>query len=370
MAKTPQSPIDDEDIVQLRDGVVGEYSGRPLTSVKRRSLALARLRALAFAMASDPDQSQASLVPEQFEDNELLAYLLDTIPDTDVRALERRFSSDPSVLSRLVDLYNALAPTSGLQNRKLVDHPALDVVRHTVVHLDVQGVGELLHFRPRELEHIGIPSRLRAQFSASMSDPKARSGGGFGLMRRSLRTADRLAEEVRSLLGQMWSTELPVDKEHRKHARLRDDRVAQLRVLRSLEDLRTVLTEMRDGLNDRNPVGKMAAARWQLQPSLEVAQSVDFSHMYGTPAYDVVTGPWRIQLRGSPYPDARLLIQLTRRSEAEARDLPDVTLVRPAQGFKVIALDKHGRGNCSLPRGRSWLLVQAEEIWQVQLFFQ
>jgi hypothetical protein len=389
MAKTPPH-LTDEDIIRLRDGDAETRKGRLLDGVERRKLALMRLRALAFATPRRP--AQATLLPDQINDDELLAYLLDTVTDADLPILESRLRSNSNALARLVDLYAALTSSPDTDNLKSVERASRDVVRHIVAYLDVRRSVDGLQFKPREPDDpdqgspgmfaLGssaaapryAPSASRSLAPAWLSDQDARIEIVIDQLLRNLRHGLRYSTQIKSTFSQH-------DDPKRLHKMEIETAATRLRrILVAHDALRRVGTRIQEGLRDLDDALKglpetSALGLWDIGEfhsdsavqKLSDYASASFNFDKWKDTYSTVVGPWRLRLEGSTLADAPLSVELERGNDAEHHDLPDVTLIQPEVGFSNVALDKDGRGTCPLPQGDCWLLIQADAVWQIAI---
>src|SRR5262245_57500090 len=126
MAKHPKDEMDEEEIIRRRDELSDPTSDHPPDAKLRRALADARLRALAFAL--DPDQSRAK---SSVEDTDLLAYLLDELPQEQRAKLEETLRGDQRAFGQLMTLRLAFSSPTDRRDRHRADDPARFVPRHT-----------------------------------------------------------------------------------------------------------------------------------------------------------------------------------------------------------------------------------------------
>ena len=108
MAKSPKNPLDEVEIIRRRDGVADTTPDGQLNGHVRRALADSRLRALAMAL----NVEQTSHDADGPDDAELLAYLLDMLPEQRRNELEIAFRGNARTFGRLMQLY---APPSTLK---------------------------------------------------------------------------------------------------------------------------------------------------------------------------------------------------------------------------------------------------------------
>lgn len=84
MAKKTKSPLNEVEIIRWRDGVIDATPLGSLDAHSRRALADSRLRALALALKVDRTSHRAN----DPDDAELLAYLLEMLPEQRRRKVE------------------------------------------------------------------------------------------------------------------------------------------------------------------------------------------------------------------------------------------------------------------------------------------
>ena len=110
----------------------------------RRALTDSRLRALALALGAD--QSGVSR-EEDLEDTELLAYLLDVLPQDRSLALDNVLRGDARVFGRLMTLRSAINTRIDPRDRHWADLSARKIPRHVTGSLEVRSVRQALQFR-------------------------------------------------------------------------------------------------------------------------------------------------------------------------------------------------------------------------------
>ena len=158
MAKKPRSGIDEEEIIKRRDGVAAAAPDQPLDIDTRRALADTRLRALAFTLGTKRD-SQARAA--EIGDADLLAYLLDMLPEDRRTALEEAFRGDAAAFGRLMTLRTALNSQADKRDRHRADDPSRKLPRHIVGQIDIRSAGEVLSSRMQVCrERLGEPERF------------------------------------------------------------------------------------------------------------------------------------------------------------------------------------------------------------------
>ncbi|MBO0757881.1 MAG: hypothetical protein J2P54_18705, partial [Bradyrhizobiaceae bacterium] len=127
--KKSQSGDDDEQIIRLRDDVASAVPGEPLHSNARRALADARLRALAFSLGAEQDTQNGA---DKADDAELLAYLLDTLPQDRRMSLEQTLRGDAKAFERLITLRAAFNSQMDMRDRDRADDRSRKIPRHAV----------------------------------------------------------------------------------------------------------------------------------------------------------------------------------------------------------------------------------------------
>jgi hypothetical protein len=144
MFKKPRGHMDDEQIIKRRDGVTVATSGEQLDPNARRALADARLRALAFALSAEqgPRDGEAKT-----DDADLLAYLLDVLPQDRRMQFEVALRGDAAAFARLITLRAAFNSQADKRDQDRADHPSRKIRRRTVGRLDIRSVDEELQFR-------------------------------------------------------------------------------------------------------------------------------------------------------------------------------------------------------------------------------
>lgn len=100
MAKNTKNSLDEVEIIRRRDGVVGATPLGPLDAHARRELTDSRLRALALSLSID----QTSHDADDPDDTELLAYLLEMLPEQRRREVEIAIRGNARAFGRLMTL--------------------------------------------------------------------------------------------------------------------------------------------------------------------------------------------------------------------------------------------------------------------------
>jgi hypothetical protein len=401
MAKKPHSGMNEEEIIRRRDGVTAAGSDEPLDSDAKRALADARLRALAFALS----EQRQSAVADQTDDAELLAYLLDTLPEQRRMVLEEALRGNARAFGRLMTLRATLSSQTDKRDRQRADDPAREIPRHDVGRVDIRPMGELLQFRDaaRPRASSGVPrtvlsgleeSSFRYRASRPMEfrrleRPRLQWGPKTEVMLRNLleRTRRDLAQGI-SLINE---TQSRLDRwrniSRRDETEMREDFVP---VHRDAENLRRQLTELlreleavANRINDE--LGDVAAATPDAfsPTALAASLSLDRPSDEKAPlqrwlstqerwadAFDLEAGPWAMHLTGTAVPTPRLVVSLRGDQVGMPSDEPFLTLVRPAEGFETVNLDSSGTGEIALPTGESVMLLQGDEVWEVRLSFR
>jgi hypothetical protein len=394
MAKKPEGDMDDEQIIRRRDGVPGA-SEVPLDSAARRALADARLRALAFALRSEQN-TRGGL--GDIDDADLLAYLLDSLPEERRAALEDAVRGDSRAFGRLMTLRAALGSQTDERDRQRADDLA-KIPRHTAALVDIRTTGKALQFKDarepqsplvrlsRELEELAPAFERRSAFLLVKRPGLEWEIGGTprNLLERARHDLDAgmsRVNEVRVLLERWW--EVNRREETGAHsARAPGDREA--------ENVRERLAGLVDGIGTfANRINEAENVHKRLAELLhELGMFADHINdelgdiasvaagMFPPPApetwseaFAVEAGPWAVHLAGTAVPTPQLAVNLHRNVAEEISAEPFVTLVQPAQGFETVNLDPSGNGKIALPRGDSVMLVQGDEVWEVRLSFR
>lgn len=406
MAKKPQSGMDEEEIIRRRDGIAGPASDDPLDADAKRALADARLRALAFALSSE--QSPRA-VTEEIDDTELLAYLLDALPEQRRIALEETLRGNPRAFGWLMTLRNAFSSQTDKRDRKRADHPARRIPRHTAGRIDIRRMGEILQFRDATRPR---PSFDVAQFaSAALAfEPRAyrasrplafrqmkrprlewdeKMKGMFRSVleraRRDLDAATSIVNDIQSLLEGWWNINRREDSEARERDVPGDYEAEDLqeRLAELLRDLEIAASQIKDELGDVASLtaGMFPTAQIAASPSLDAlvekrgvvalhARSVPSDREMWADFFDLEAGPWGLHLVGIAFPKPQLVVSVRANQMGAPSVEPFLTLVRPTEGFEMVNLDSSGNGKIALPVGESVMLLQADEIWKVHLSFR
>jgi hypothetical protein len=412
MAKKPQDGMDEEEIIRRRDGVGGAASDEPLDAGARRALADARLRALAFALGSEQSPRPGA------DDTELLAYLLDTLPEQRRLTLEGALRGDARMFGRLVTLRGAFNSQTDKRDRQRADDPARKIPRRTVGHVDVRSMGQILQFRnaqaPRRSFHSGpLPSRaletserpvVRALQPSlgfrRLKRPRFEWGEKSESMlrnlleraRRDLDAGRSLVNEAQSSLERWWDINRREESETREGGAPADREAETVheRLTEVLRELEMVANRINDELGDiASTTSDMfpAAGMLPAAPSTIFALSdalfpkEDLTEVQQDPRslgdretwedmFDLEAGAWALHLTGTALPTPQLAVSLRGNHEQMRSTTPFLTLVQPAEGFETVNLDSSGSGKIALPAGESVMLLQGDEVWEVRLSFR
>jgi hypothetical protein len=399
MAKKPQDSMDEEEIIRRRDGVAGPVSDEPFDADAKRALADARLRALAFALGTEHGVRARA---DETDDSELLAYLLDTLPEQRRMALEQALRGNPAAFGRLMTLRAAFSSGTDSRDQQRAYDPARKISRHTAGWIDIRRNGEILEFfkdatqpQPSFDAPLASPAlafelrAYRASRPPASKDPRLewlKLRNSFEWARPDFDAGIRLINESQSLLERWWDiidreeaeareSGAPVD--HREAEELRE-RLSEL-----LRELKTIANRINDELSDV----ASATAGTLFPPSQITALSVDAllaeedlveaqyervpsgDREMWTDVFDVEAGPWALHLTGTAVPTPQLAVSVRGNQVAEPSVEPFLTLVRPAEGFEIVHLDSHRNGKIALPHGDSVMLVQGDEVWEVHFSF-
>jgi hypothetical protein len=386
MAKKPGTGMDEEEIIRRRDGVAGAPPDKPLDGEAKRALADARLRALAFALGSE--QSQSALT-DQTDDTELLAYLLDTLPEHRRMALEEALRGNARAFGRLMTLRAALNSQTDRRDRQRADDPARKIRRRTAGRVDIRRAGEILQFRdaarPRSsLERPAAPPHaVLAEFRPMPRSTLEWVEDTEGMLRNLLERARRDLHAGMSLVNEALSSlQIWLDVRRRAESKTRGSGAPADREAESLrERLKALLRELEIVANR---IGDVTSATDDMSPRAQIAATIREDELYTalaerrlptdqerwTDGFDLEAGPWAIHLTGNAVPTPRLVVSLRGDQMGMPSDDPFLTLVRPAEGFETVNLDSSGIGEIALPTGDSVMLLQADEVWEVRLSFR
>src|SRR5262245_16829220 len=162
MAKNPTNQLDEAEIIKRRDDVGGNLP-EPLDLTARRSLADARLRAFAFALGTE---RRANDGPGELEDTELVAYLLDALPEDRRQVMEETLRGDARAFGRLMELRSAFGSQPDERDRGRADDLARGMPRHTLGQIEIRNVRGTLQFQFREaLESLPTLQSLMSEWS-------------------------------------------------------------------------------------------------------------------------------------------------------------------------------------------------------------
>jgi len=416
MAKNTKNQLNEVEIVRRRDGVVD--TTEPLDAPARRALADARLRALALTLNVN-EISQGGDYPG---DTELLAYLLDTLPEQRRHEVELAARRNARAFGRLVALRTAFNTHIDKRDRRRAEHPARNVVRRTAQEVEVRKLGGELLFRdapaPVEpMQRMALRTPARA-FSQKWRDsvlnntdvpPEKRRPAQMrldpktGLMLRNylqraslpLTMGRHLIEEVRSLLAQLEKLNLdskarkeeprpagepPVNELQQVSDRLVDVLFRLQRESDQLaDDIRRIVLVAIDGppsdkfsyRSDYVSEADFASRSFASADFQAYMPDLEESPPGWYPTKQVLAGEWSLLLAGVAAPRPILTATLQAIGERDLGDLPTLTLVQPNEGFEVADVDSVDLNKVNLPTGRSILLIQGEkEIWQIPLILR
>jgi hypothetical protein len=406
MVKKPPSDTNEEEIIRRRDGIAGSASDKPLDADAKRALADARLRALAFALGSEQRPRAAA---DEIDDTELLAYLLDIVPEHRRTALEDVFRGNADAFGRLMTLRAALNSQTDKRDRQRADDPARRIPRHTAGRIDIRRMEEILEFRdatrPRPSFNVG---RLAA--AAQAIEPRAHRASRPMAFRQMERPPFQWGEKTEGMLRNLLErvrrdlgvgidlvNEIQSSLERWRHIGRHEESETRERGAPSdrehEDDLRERLTELLYELKSvasriNEELGDVPYAAADLTPSARIAASLPLDALFEdtldapiarhpptdqgiwADVLDLAAGPWRLHLSGTALPQPKLAISV-RANQAKAASVePFLTLVRPAAGFETVNLDSSGNGKIALPAGESVMLLQADEVWEIRLSFR
>jgi hypothetical protein len=405
MARKPKSGLDEQEIIRRRDGVTGAASDEGLDGDAKRALADARLRALAFALS--PERS-GNAEADQTDDAELVAYLLDALPEQRRIALEEALRGNTRAFDRLMTLRAAFSSQTDERDRRRADDPARKIPRHTVGHVDIRRLREILQFRnatePRRLGKLALAAEVRGNRAprswllGRMESLRFERGEKAGSrlrnvlqrVRRDFDAGANLVNEAQSFLEGGWLATRRVESETRDGESSTDRKTETLheRLTELLRELGMVASRI------NNELGSLTPARAEMSPPAPPKESpLSLDGVFGAAryrsfvgdyperrlradaeswadAFEVEAGPWTLRLTGAAVPTSELVVSLHGNQEGTFQVDPFVTLVRPTEGFETINLDSFGRGKVALPLGDSVMLLQGDEVWQVRLSFR
>jgi hypothetical protein len=398
--------MDEAEIIRRRDGVAAGASDEPLDSNARRALADARLRALAFSLIAEQGAGPEA---REVDDTELLAYLLDILPEDRRIALEEVVRGDARAFGRLMTLRTAFNSQTDPRDRRRADDPSRNIPRHTVGRVDIRRVGDLLQFtareprqRPPASQQFAVhspgaefhayrvapqmaklreirPARLRLgpKSEASLRNLLDRVRRHFDAGRNLLQEIDRLLaswQENRQRSRFQWRQ---TERMTHGDARSVEDRLAEL--LRELQLIGVRIREEIDEI-DLATDAKFAPEEFVAPQSavpfvadempLEANLRLPTARETWADAFDIEAGDWALHLVGLAIPTPRLAITLRSKDGVTTPIEPFLTLVRPADGFEIVNLDSSGHGEVALPSGDIVLLVQGDEVWNLHLSFR
>jgi hypothetical protein len=408
MAKKPTNIMDEEAIIRRRDGVADPASDTSLDADSRRALADARLRALAFALGDELSTAE----PGEFDEADLLAYLLDTLPEDRLLMLDSALRGDARAFGRLMALRSSLSAQTDRRDRQRADHPARNIPRRKLGPIDIRNLGNVLQFRETDIPS-ALPQRMESEPSATYhsllpsSDIADFLSGYHGEWSpRQLRwdqktglavsnmlqraapnfvAGSNLANEARSLL-EKWE-HFNFGRGRRQFERRKSDSSesgedVSARLVQVLNELQQLADSIqRDMASVISSIGmveprKTPVSRWFLHesaPAMELRAKASMPSLETdrwSRTIDIEAGPWALQLSGVALPAPQLAVTLRRADEKVASVQPLLTLVRPRQGFETANVSPDGHAKMALPQGQTVLLVQSNEVWEVHLNYR
>jgi hypothetical protein len=424
MAKKPQGGMDEEEIIRRRDGVAGPTSDRPLDADAKRALADVRLRALAFALGTEQgtrtgaDEAEADerlravafalgieqgsrTGADEADDSELLAYLLDMLPEQRRMALEEALRGNPGAFGRLMTLRAAFNSQTDQRDLQRADDPAREIRRHTAGRVDIRRRGDILQFRdatrpsPSFVESYApapdltvaratpLPAfqmRQRLERAVKMEDTLRNV---LARVRRDLDAGMSLVNETQSSL-ERWSKIIRREESETSERGAWGDREAEdLRhhmvvTFLKLKDLAGRINEelgavsMLDLFAKEDPVAASVSMDlvMDLFGAAQLKSRSPPDRKTWTNTFGVEAGPWALHLAGTTAPAPHLAVSLHSNQVGSPSVEPFLTLVRPSEGFEMVNLDSSGSGKIALPPGESVMLLQADEVWEIRLSFR
>ena len=388
----------------------GAVSDEPLDAGTKRALADARLRALAFALRSE---QRPGAEADQINDTELLAYLLDTLPEQRRMALEEAVRGDARTFGQLMTLRAAFNSQIDKRDRQRADDPVRKIPRHTAGRIDIRSMGQILQFRnahaPRRSFHSEpLPSRVLETLVERPVVRALQPSLGFrrlkrprfewgekseGMLRNLLERARRdldagrsLVNEAQSSLERWWDINRRGESETREGSAPADREAETVheRLTELLHELEMVANRINDELGD---IASATSGIFPAAPSTIFALSDALFPKEGLTEvqqeprslgdretwedmFDLEAGAWALRLTGTAIPTPQLAVSLRGNHEQMPSTKPFLTLVRPAEGFEIMNLDSSGSGKIALPAGESVMLLEGDEVWEVRLSFR
>jgi hypothetical protein len=368
MGKNIKNGFDEVEIIQRRDMAVDARFIRQLNARGRRALADARLLALALTLPGGQDASEAGRGADDPDDTELLAYLLDELPDPRRSEVESSIRGNPHAIGRLMKLRTALNPVKDKRDLHRAELAARSILRRTVQALEVREVGRKLEFRERR--------------------PQLRPGPETGTIlsevfdRASMPIiGSDLDKEVRRLLAR-WEELSRSEKQPQAY----DATDSELQLVGTR--LADVLLELQEASNQlAREIRRTIVATIDAVPPRDLPIRAAVASKAGAPLFqaklpgpseptadglgdwsavkEIQVGAWSLLLEGSATPSPLLSVTI-RRSDPDG--MPDLTLVEPNRGFETANVSSAGIASVRLPVGDSMLLAQGEkEVWQIPL---
>jgi hypothetical protein len=401
ITKNPKTTMGDEEIIQRRDRV-DNSPHEPLDGEERRALADARLRALAFALKPDKSPVEGS---SPIEEAELLDYLLDNLPPGQLDELEGRLRGNTALFRRLINLYSALTSRANSQDRRHVDDLVRKVPRHKAGEIEIRSIGEVLQFRGEGLARGPQPAAPSPHGYAQVQDtpflhsmagsepapsprmavrksaPSGRRLGHLGMMLakylalvgHEFAVGKSMVDDAHSLLQQMQRQEhvSASDAEEAEGRLIALLREIQQRADHVREELRSALQSTSNELRIRAVPDPSIAADMELGSSARLSRETFFED-WAFPGGDwaeslgIDAGPYSLRLAGVALPSPRVRITIENATKIHGI-LPQLSLVRPHRGFESAIVVPSGEAQINVPRGESVLLVQADEVWEIEL---
>jgi hypothetical protein len=385
--------MDEEEIIRRRDGVIGAAHDEALDSDAKRALADARLRALAFALGSEESRNAEA---GQTDDSELVAYLLDTLPEHRRMALEEALRGNARALGRLMTVRTALSLQADKRDRQRANDPARKISRHIVGRFNIRSVGEVLQFkeasvRPRGARSLEPRSFVaeRAEFPPASARFRARKrerprlrlnpktavlfAAVLKRVMMDFHTVGDLVGEMQSLLSR-WEESIrrePSEKANEEAEQLEERLLDSLRRLemRAHDAQEELARIVRDDFESTQRISSLRLRVLERSDTELLDQLSRFDADSWVDAVNVEAGPWALHLAGTAVPKPQLGVSLLGNQLRTPSVDPFLTMVRPGEGFETVNLDSSGSGKVALPDGESVMLLQGDAVWEVRLSF-
>jgi hypothetical protein len=357
MGKNIKNGFDEVEIIQRRDGAVDAKFVEPLSAHGRRALADARLLALALTLPAGQDAGKTGRGADDPDDAELLAYLLDELPDPRHNKLERAIRGNAHTIGSLMRLRTALNPVADERDLHRAELRARNIVRRTVQALEVREVGRKLEFRERQPQ-----LRPGPKTGAMLSELLDRANApilGSDLDKEARHLLSRWKELTRP--AKQPKADIVADSELRQvGARLAD---LLLELQESSDQLAreirhtvyaTVDAVLPRDLRSRADLASDAPLFQAKLPGLGAPED-SLSEWSGTK--EIQAGAWSLLIEGSATPSPILSVTV-RRSDPDG--MPDLTLVQRNRGFETAKVSSAGIAPyvyllgtvCCSPKGR------------------